>query len=99
MFQVASESFRLPDPRHALDGPRQAAAVDGEIRAPMAGKVLEVRVSEGERVTAGDVLFVVESMKMQLEIRAPSDGLISNVSVRAGDVLDGPATMAECVAD
>ena len=73
--------------------------MDGEIRAPMAGKVLEVRVSEGSRVTAGEVLFVVESMKMQLEIRAPSDGLISSVFVRDGEVLDGPATMAECVAD
>jgi len=94
-IQVASESFWLDDPRRRLEGPRQAGANDGLIKAPMAGKVLEVRVADESAVAAGDVLFVVESMKMQLEIRAPADAVISRVLVEAGQILDGAETMAE----
>lgn len=70
------------------------AAADDLVCAPMAGKVIEIRVSEGEPVGKGQVLFVVESMKMQVEVAAPRDGRIATVAVEAGQILGGPETMA-----
>lgn len=68
---------------------------DALLKAPMAGKVLEVRVSDGDTVCEGDLLFVLESMKMQLEIRAPRSGILTSVRVQAGMTLAGPDVLAE----
>jgi biotin carboxyl carrier protein len=51
----------------------------------MPGNVLVVNVTEGEPVARGDVLVVLESMKMELAVAAPSDGVVGEVAVRAGD--------------
>jgi biotin carboxyl carrier protein len=61
----------------------------------MAGKVLEVRVADGDNVQEGDLLFVLESMKMQLELRAPRSGIVRGVRVQAGVTLAGPDVLAE----
>lgn len=55
------------------------------LEAPMPGNVLVVNVTEGEPVARGDVLVVLESMKMELAVAAPSDGVVGEVAVRAGD--------------
>ena len=60
----------------------------------MAGKVLEIRVEEGAVVEEGEVLIVVESMKMQLEVHAPIAGRVEKLLVASGEVLDGPDVMA-----
>ncbi|HSF19824.1 MAG TPA: biotin carboxylase N-terminal domain-containing protein [Vicinamibacteria bacterium] len=62
---------------------------DGEVRAPMAGKVLEVFVEEGEGVAEGTPLAVIESMKMQLEVRAPVSGRVEKIHVEPGAALEG----------
>lgn len=74
--------------------PAPAAAAGGEpINAPLPGTVLEVKVSAGQSVSKGDVLFVLEAMKMENEILAAHDGVIASVnaqkgaSVNSGDVL------------
>lgn len=54
------------------------------VNAPIAGTVLSVNVSTGSTVKAGDVLMVLEAMKMENEICAPCDGKISSVSVNKG---------------
>ena len=63
---------------------RAAAAGDGLVRvtAPMTGVVLETRVEAGARVEAGDVLVVIESMKMNNELRAPVAGTVERVGAR-----------------
>ena len=53
----------------------------------MPGKVLEVKVKAGDAVKAGDVLMILEAMKMQNEIMAPADGTISDVRVSAGQTV------------
>ena len=64
------------------------------LRAPMAGKVLEINVHPGSTVEAGQVAFVLESMKMQLEVRAEARAKVDTVLVEVGQILTGPDTMA-----
>jgi acetyl/propionyl-CoA carboxylase alpha subunit len=79
-----------------LDDPASEARSggDGILRAPLAGVVLEVRVGEGEVVREGQILFVLESMKMQMEIRAPLAGRVAGLLVRPGQVLAGTEVLA-----
>lgn len=63
------------------------------IKAPMPGTILDIKVQSGDRITKGQVLMILEAMKMENEIMAPADGEIASVqvakgaSVNAGDVL------------
>lgn len=63
-----------------------AAPVAGatSITAPMPGTILKVNVSNGQSVKKGDVLMVLEAMKMENEIMAPADGTVSSISVASG---------------
>jgi acetyl/propionyl-CoA carboxylase alpha subunit len=90
------ETLTLEDPLATLTSPRRAAAerASGTVRAPMAGSVVEVRVAEGDAVEEGQVLFVVESMKMQFEVAAPLSGRVASVLVERGQTLPGPEPMA-----
>jgi acetyl-CoA/propionyl-CoA carboxylase biotin carboxyl carrier protein len=62
-----------------------SGAGEGALEAPMPGSVLSVRVAAGDQVSEGDVLVVVESMKMELTIVAPQDATVREVRVAAGD--------------
>ncbi|HEV2819994.1 MAG TPA: biotin carboxylase N-terminal domain-containing protein [Solirubrobacteraceae bacterium] len=55
------------------------------LQAPMPGNVLVVNVAQGDHVAGGDVLVVLESMKMELQVVAPADGVVSDVAVAEGD--------------
>ncbi|HXQ84810.1 MAG TPA: biotin carboxylase N-terminal domain-containing protein [Xanthobacteraceae bacterium] len=68
----------------------EAGAGDGVVKAPMHGKVLELLVSVGERVMAGQRLAVIEAMKMEHTLRAPFAGVVKKVPVGAGaQVVEG----------
>jgi 3-methylcrotonyl-CoA carboxylase alpha subunit len=54
------------------------------VRAPMPGKVLEVKVTTGQDVKRGDALVVLEAMKMEHTLTAPRDGKVAEVSATAG---------------
>lgn len=56
----------------------------GVVTAPIPGVVLDVRVSERDRVEAGSVLLVLEAMKMENEIYSPSDGVVKKMYVKVG---------------
>ena len=70
----------------AAPAPAAAPATgDGaEIVSPMQGTILAVNVANGDTVKKGDVLFILEAMKMENEIMAPNDGTITSVSVQKG---------------
>jgi acetyl-CoA/propionyl-CoA carboxylase biotin carboxyl carrier protein len=61
------------------------AAGDSDVRAPMPGSVVAVHTGAGAQVERGDVLLVLESMKMELQITAPHDGRVAALHVAAGD--------------
>ncbi|MDO4431483.1 MAG: sodium-extruding oxaloacetate decarboxylase subunit alpha [Lonepinella koalarum] len=57
------------------------------VTAPMAGNIWKVVVSEGQTVAAGDVLFILEAMKMETEVRAAQAGTVRGICVKAGDAV------------
>jgi acetyl-CoA/propionyl-CoA carboxylase, biotin carboxylase, biotin carboxyl carrier protein len=83
---------------HPVAGAAAADAVsDGDVRAPMPGQVLLVHAAPGDRVTAGDPLVVLESMKMELVLTAPVDGEVAELTVAVGDkvAVDQPLARVE----
>jgi acetyl/propionyl-CoA carboxylase alpha subunit len=80
------ELDRFPDPA------RQDAP--GSLLAPMPGKVVRVDATEGDAVTAGQPLLVLEAMKMEHEIVAPADGVLTTLPVSVGDQVDAGTLLA-----
>jgi acetyl-CoA/propionyl-CoA carboxylase biotin carboxyl carrier protein len=72
-----------------------SAETDGALEAPMPGAVLSVRVTAGDQVQEGDVLVVVESMKMELTLTAPHDATVHEVRVSAGDQVTQGQSLVE----
>ena len=70
------------------------AKTDGEtVNAPMPGTILAVNVENGAAVKKGDVLMVLEAMKMENEIMAPCDGTVASVNVTKGAAVDTGAVL------
>lgn len=79
----------LIDPRK-LRGSASAADHAGgasEIKTAMPGKVVRILVAEGDQVSRGDGVIVVEAMKMQNEMKSPKDGAVGRISVAEGDTV------------
>jgi biotin carboxyl carrier protein len=69
--------------------PRAPAAADGvEVSAPLPGTVLAVKVAEGQEVDEGQVLIILEAMKMENEIMAPQPGRVVRVAVERGQAVN-----------
>lgn len=80
------------DPRdHALAA--AAGGSEGVISTPMPGLVVRIPVSEGEEVSEGQVLIVVEAMKMENEYKSPVSGTVSAIHVASGDSVDAGANL------
>ncbi len=74
--------------------PAAQAGVSGEpLKSPLPGNILDIKVNPGASVNKGDVLFVLEAMKMETQVKAPRDGVVSQIlvakgaSVATGDIL------------
>ena len=70
------------------------AAGSVEINAPMPGKILDVKAQPGASVSRGDVVLVLEAMKMENEVVAPQDGTIASINVNVGDMVEAGALLA-----
>lgn len=86
-----------PAPAKATPGPRPAPAASGDsvLRAPMPGKIVRVNVSEGDNVSKGDPLVVLESMKMENTLSSSLDGVVKAVHVSADDSVQQGQTLVE----
>jgi biotin carboxyl carrier protein len=67
----------------------------GELTAPMPGQVRAVNVSEGDTVTKGQTLLVLEAMKMEIRIHAPRDGIVKKLSVKQGQTVEREQALIE----
>ena len=85
---VAAAPAPAPAPA-AAPAPKAAAPAGATtVEAPMPGKILNIKVSEGQAVKFGEVVVIMEAMKMETEIVAPADGTVSKILVKAGDSVD-----------
>ena len=88
---VAAAPAATPAPAAA---PAAAAPVAGEaVHAPMPGNILKVNVTAGQAVKEGELLCVLEAMKMENEIYAPKAGTVAQVLVSKGSTVDTGATL------
>ena len=87
LFSVTVEDEREKRLRAAAGG---AAGAAGEfhLKAPMPGLIVAVPVAEGQPVKKGDILVVLESMKMQNELKCPREGTVQRVRVKAGETVE-----------
>jgi geranyl-CoA carboxylase alpha subunit len=83
-LDTGAAAHRFQDVTYAPAASADAGA-DGLVRAPMNGRVVAVRVEAGTRVAKGEVLAVLEAMKMEHQLTAPTDGIVVSVGARAGD--------------
>jgi biotin carboxyl carrier protein len=82
VLQYEGQEYRLFD---ATKQRRPAPRAAGDLRAPMAGKVIQVLVASGAQVKSGDTLVILEAMKMEQQIVAPHDAVVDRVLCREGD--------------
>jgi acetyl/propionyl-CoA carboxylase alpha subunit len=92
IFEVVVEDERTRRLAGVKSGPG-AATGEAIIKAAMPGVVVEVLVKEGQEVAKGDILLILESMKMQNEIKAPRAGRIHQVRITSGDKVEQNAIM------
>jgi acetyl/propionyl-CoA carboxylase alpha subunit len=80
------ETERFPDPTTVAEA--------GSLVAPMPGAVVRIEVIQGTKVQAGTPIVVLEAMKMEHTVRAPADGVVSTISVTAGDQVESGQVLA-----
>jgi len=95
-FTAQVEEARLYHLKHKMAG-LGAGAGPSEVVAPMPGLVLAVEVAEGQEVAAGQGVVVVESMKMENEIKSTLGGVVEKVMVETGQVVDKGETLVRVV--
>ena len=83
--EIKSDVIRRSDRKQPASSSVVPTATHGTVVAQMTGLVIKVAVSSGSQVQAGDLLLVLESMKMENEIHSPSDGVVKEVTVGEGD--------------
>ncbi|UUX99820.1 acetyl/propionyl/methylcrotonyl-CoA carboxylase subunit alpha [Sphingomonas sp. J315] len=88
-------TFRVTADR--TEGGAGGAAGDGAILAPMPGRIVSVEVTEGQTVTAGQKLLVLEAMKMEQALLAPFDGVVETLSATPGAQVQVDALLAKVV--
>lgn len=99
------EASAVSSPATPLAKPTQAApkaevkastgaAGSIKVESPMAGKILAVKANVGQSVKRGEVLLILEAMKMENEIVAPEDGTVASINVAAGDAVETGQVLA-----
>lgn len=100
-FPVTCKGFEFTVERPDMSGPENVSFAEtvamnidpGNIVSPMPGRVLKINVSEGDEVKKGQVLMVVEAMKMENNILSPKDGVVDKLLVKPGEMVDGSAKL------
>ena len=96
---VAAAPKAAPAAPAAAPAPAPAPAASGQtgsvvVSAPMPGKILNIKSSVGASVKKGEVILILEAMKMENEVVAPEDGTVASINVAAGDSVEAGDTLA-----
>ncbi|QJW45291.1 biotin/lipoyl-binding protein [bacterium BFN5] len=78
----------------AAAAPAVVGAGDTPVNAPMPGKIVKVVATAGQKIKKGDIVLILEAMKMQNEISAPADGTLKSINVVAGQSVKPGEVMA-----
>ena len=89
-FELRRVSSARPLARRRMGGDASAGLV-----APMPGRIRRTLVEAGQEIAKGDVVLVLEAMKMEHAIRAPHDGVVTRIEHREGDLVEAGAVLAE----
>jgi len=93
-LEVMDGAAPVAAPAAAPAAPAAAAPAGGEkVCAPMPGTILSVNVANGAAVKKGDVLMILEAMKMENEIMAPCDGTVSGITATKGTAVESGALL------
>jgi glutaconyl-CoA/methylmalonyl-CoA decarboxylase subunit gamma len=96
VFEAEVEEVGAAAPAAAAAAPRPAAAAPqpvvssgtgSAVTAPMPGKIITVKVTKGQQIKAGDVVLILEAMKMEQEIKCATGGVVSEILVNSGDTV------------
>ena len=99
LYEIEIEEMSAPATMSAAAPAAPAATVAAapaggqKVEAPMPGTILDIKVQAGQSVKKGDVLVILEAMKMENEIMAPCDGKVTGVNVRKGDSVETAALL------
>ena len=89
LLQVQGREYCIADPGQT----RQPSAHAGSTQAPMAGKIIQILAQPGDAVKAGDVLLILEAMKMEQQIVAPQDGVVERILCRENEQVSAGAEL------
>lgn len=99
LYEIEIEEMSAPATMSAAAPAAKAAPVAAapaggqKIEAPMPGTILDIKVQVGQSVKKGDVLVILEAMKMENEIMASCDGKVTGINVRKGDSVETAALL------
>ncbi len=93
--QAAPAAQPVAVPQSAAPTPSAAPAASGSVVSPMPGTVLDVKVKEGDAVAVGQVVIILEAMKMETEIVSEVAGSVAAVRVKKGDAVDTDTVLVE----
>jgi len=96
LYQASVEDEREKRLRAAAAG---GVVKGGEfhLKAPMPGMIVAIPVTEGQAVKKGQVLLILESMKMQNELKSPKDGVVSRIRIKTGDTVEQKQTLLSVI--
>jgi biotin carboxyl carrier protein len=92
---IAGQTFVLTRSSGARRGGHGHQYTAGELTAPMPGQIRALNVSEGDAVTKGQTLLVLEAMKMEIRVQAPLDGVVKKLSVKQGQTVEREQILIE----
>ena len=92
----AAPAPKAAAPKAAAPAPKASTGAKGsvDITSPMPGKILDVKLSAGDSVKKGQVILILEAMKMENDIVATQDGTIASIEVSVGESVDTGAVLA-----
>ncbi len=97
-YQVSGLAARPSAPGPARAAPPDTAGA-GAIRAIMPGAIVRVLAAEGDQVTKGDIVLVLEAMKMENELHAPISGIVKAIHIQPGQAVEMNDVLAEIEAN